>query len=216
MGKLFKNKNLAFTLAEVLITLGIIGVVVMMTIPTLKDQIEQQQNIVAWKKAYSTIDNAQRQIMNDNGGDLSLGFSNIGNLTGICSNNFRDGWIPYFKVTKKCDAGKSVTNGCYTGTMKALTDDYTTADYASSGAVSSIVLQDGTVLFFYPGVCGGVFCPDSHIFIDVNGSKLPNRFGKDLFKINYSTTKKLFLPRIISNPTCSGDGTFCGTYYLMH
>lgn len=214
--KIYSNK--AFTLAEVLITLGIIGVVVMMTIPTLKDKIEQQQNIVAWKKAYSTIDNAQRQIMNDNGGDLRLGFPGVSGDTAASFNNFAKGWIPYLKVIKNCDLNKSITDKCYSGTMKALTDDYTATNYSSFA--SSLVLSDGTILFFYPGSasnCAGVtFCSDTHIFVDVNGSKLPNRFGKDIFTIHYNTSKKLFLPNLTPNPVCSGSGYYCSQYYLLH
>ena len=47
-----------FTLAEVLITLGIIGVVAAMTMPTLINNINNKQNIAALKKAYSLISQA--------------------------------------------------------------------------------------------------------------------------------------------------------------
>ena len=43
----------AFTLAEVLITLGIIGVVAAMTMPTLMNQTQGAQYKTAYKKALS-------------------------------------------------------------------------------------------------------------------------------------------------------------------
>ncbi len=50
----------AFTLAEVLITLGIIGVVAAMTIPTLMANIKARQYTSRFKKAVSTLSNAGR------------------------------------------------------------------------------------------------------------------------------------------------------------
>ncbi|MBQ2871256.1 type II secretion system protein [bacterium] len=54
--KSFKQK--AFTLAETLITLSIIGVIAAMTVPTLMTNINNQQHITALKKAYSNLSNA--------------------------------------------------------------------------------------------------------------------------------------------------------------
>ena len=48
----------AFTLAEVLITLGIIGVVAAMTIPTLISNTNGAQFKTAYKKALSTMNQA--------------------------------------------------------------------------------------------------------------------------------------------------------------
>ena len=48
-------KHCAFTLAEVLITLGIIGVVAAMTLPTVINQYEKKITVVKLKKAYNTL-----------------------------------------------------------------------------------------------------------------------------------------------------------------
>ena len=52
--------NLAFTLAEVLITLGIIGVVAAITIPTLIAKTHSKQYTTSFKKSLSTLSNAAR------------------------------------------------------------------------------------------------------------------------------------------------------------
>ena len=52
------RKHAGFTLAEVLITLGIIGVVSALTMPSLINEIQDRQFIAKWKKAYSIISNA--------------------------------------------------------------------------------------------------------------------------------------------------------------
>ena len=54
-----------FTLAEVLITLGIIGVVAAMTLSTVISKIQDKQNIAKWKKEYSVISNAFNEVVAD-------------------------------------------------------------------------------------------------------------------------------------------------------
>ena len=48
-------KNRAFTLAEVLITLGIIGVVAAMTLPTVVNKYKEKETVTKLKKFYSII-----------------------------------------------------------------------------------------------------------------------------------------------------------------
>lgn len=52
------TRRFGFTLAEVLITLGIIGVVAAMTMPTLMNSTQGAQYKVAYKKALSAISQA--------------------------------------------------------------------------------------------------------------------------------------------------------------
>ena len=62
-----KTYNIAFTLAEVLITLGIIGVVAALTLPNLIANYKEKVLITAAKKSYSTIVNAINRWNIDNG-----------------------------------------------------------------------------------------------------------------------------------------------------
>ena len=64
-------KNCAFTLAEVLITLGIIGVVAAMTIPTLMANVKAHQYSVKFKKTVSTLSNAAKMSQAQYGFDYS-------------------------------------------------------------------------------------------------------------------------------------------------
>jgi prepilin-type N-terminal cleavage/methylation domain-containing protein len=54
-----------FTLSEVLITLGIIGIVAAITLPSLIQKIDDRQNIAKWKKEFSVINNAFNEILNE-------------------------------------------------------------------------------------------------------------------------------------------------------
>ena len=64
-------KNCAFTLAEVLITLGIIGVVAAMTIPTLMANVKAHQYSAKFKKTVSTLSNAAKMSQAQYGFDYS-------------------------------------------------------------------------------------------------------------------------------------------------
>ena len=57
----------AFTLAEVLITLGIIGIVAAMTLPALIQKNSEKEIIAKLKKFNSTMDQAFMLAKNENG-----------------------------------------------------------------------------------------------------------------------------------------------------
>ncbi len=60
-------KKQAFTLAEVLITLGIIGVVAAMTIPILMTAYRKKQTVTRLKRAYSIVQQSIRLSEDENG-----------------------------------------------------------------------------------------------------------------------------------------------------
>lgn len=57
------NKKLAFTLGEIILTITIIGIVASMTIPSLINNIDNQQYKILWKKIYADINNASNLII---------------------------------------------------------------------------------------------------------------------------------------------------------
>ena len=62
-----ENKNTAFTLAETLITLGIIGVVAAMTIPNLITEHQKRATVTKLQRAISVINQAYRLAYDDVG-----------------------------------------------------------------------------------------------------------------------------------------------------
>ncbi|MBQ8458546.1 type II secretion system protein [bacterium] len=77
--ELIHFKKIAFTLAEVLITLGVIGVVAAMTIPTLIANINGQRFRSQFKKTLSTLNQAGRMAQAQYGfsyGDIKPKFEN--------------------------------------------------------------------------------------------------------------------------------------------
>lgn len=61
------NKNFAFTLAEVLITLAIIGIVAAITIPSLVQKYQEKARVTALKKFYATITQAVQMAIIEHG-----------------------------------------------------------------------------------------------------------------------------------------------------
>ena len=65
--KIKKRNQKGFTLAEVLITLGIIGIVAALTIPVLVKNIEQNQLETAFKKVFTNLEQAYALYYSDRG-----------------------------------------------------------------------------------------------------------------------------------------------------
>ena len=151
LSTIFFNKNLGssqrytgFTLAEVLITLGIIGIVVNMTIPTLMNNVQNQEMKVALKKIYAVLTQATMSLMSDNSSTLK----------GLCNADdndcFRNYYMQYLKTVKTCDNGQV---GCFWGNpfggFKVLDGRDVSVSGLAWGVDSSVILNDGTLIDFY-------------------------------------------------------------------
>lgn len=189
-----KSKRAGFTLAEVLITLGIIGIVAAITIPTLVQNIQEYSWKQAFKKNFSVIAQAYERVKQDEGGDLSSYFSSgqyyVGGTTDIV-----DKMGAYLAVVQSCavpnvgtfaticNSNPSVSLVNY---YKTLSNGYVDYDNLQHG---QYVLKDGTNLYFRTWNTDGFFL----VWVDVNGYiKKPNTLGKDLFGI--SITKNKVMP----------------------
>lgn len=92
-----------FTLAEVLITLSIIGVVAALTIPSIVNNAAETQNLIALKKQYNVISQAIMNLQND---PNFQGYITVTHWT-----NFGNEVKPYLKYVK--DSGFSPINYKY-------------------------------------------------------------------------------------------------------
>ena len=62
----------AFTLAETLITVGIVGVVAAIVIPIITNNVQDKQHAAMWKKKYSEIVNIYREVKDEFGGNICV------------------------------------------------------------------------------------------------------------------------------------------------
>ena len=89
-----KFKKSAFTLAEVLITLGIIGVVAAMTIPTLMQKTNDSEIVASLLKSQSVLNNAFKNIEAINGVKVTQ-ISDV--------NTFGDYLVSHLKTVNDCE-----------------------------------------------------------------------------------------------------------------
>ncbi len=185
------KKRAAFTLAEVLITLGIIGVVAAMTMPSLIQKYKIQEYVSKLNKFYTVISNAYIRAKQDNG-DIS-GW----NLAGYESSSsdeedFLYYILPYMNVLKFC--GKN-EKGCFSDII-----------YGSIGSAgfglnlnnnswySNAILNDGMSIssLTYSNTCGNKGAACALLRVDVNGDTTPNKLGIDLH--TFAVYKDRILP----------------------
>ncbi len=187
--------KIAFTLAEVLITLGIIGVVAAMTLPTLIQNKQHRELETALKKNYSNIQNALNLMAYDRGEKVNYSTYEHG--------GFKREFIKYFKAAKDCDDmscvghdGDKETDGTPYITKKYR--NFTNTNYVASYLLDDgqFMLSDGAMIFIDQPDFNRL--PDDPaekrllIQVDVNGlSKGPNRFGYDLFSFQVHDSGKL-------------------------
>lgn len=181
----FKNKlnHAAFTLAEVLITLGIIGIVAAMTIPTLMNDVQDKQYKVALKKQYSALSQVYLSIANDNGGSFSSAFTSCGAADTNAGNTcFKDVIKAKLQYAKECDGGSALGTCLSTQANTKTLDGNAANNWGLSNTLAGLIFNDGTSLGIH---FAGTGVNSGWLIIDVNGLKQPNTWGRDLFLIYY-------------------------------
>jgi prepilin-type N-terminal cleavage/methylation domain-containing protein len=195
-----KNKKAAFTLAEVLITLGIIGVVAAITLPTLIQNYQKKTYVEGLKSGISILSQGFRKMLADEGVD---DLSNTEMWKNCKYNNFntssgREVCEPilskYFKVVKFQSQSDLIALGdtsnynlTNTSTCQNLVgktnkwwylNDKTKCTGSTEGI--TITLANGMRAKLYPS--GGNSYAGS-ISLDINGGKGPNTWGRDAFQL---------------------------------
>lgn len=156
----------AFTLAETLITLAIIGVVAALVIPMLMNKTNDKELVTMTKSVYADIYQALNNYRLDNGGVVD-------NLSGSFD-AARDQLKPYFNYTKLCNYYDDVKGKCWSD------HNFLLNGVEDNGLAygSGMILNNGAFLLIssYDGA--------GDIFFDVNGFKGPNKWGLDIFSAN--------------------------------
>ncbi len=174
-----------FTLAEVLVTLVIIGIVAALTIPTLMQNIQKSQHKTAFKKFFSEFSQAHKLICLDYDGSIKNKNGTV-NLAEFYFNNVRR----YMSVVKQCGwagGGNPTTTGvCWHNNGVAKYMDGT--DFPDTTTSPTLILSNGTFIIYNTSnsACN-LYSVNANIcmglYVDVNGFKGPNIVGKDIFYV---------------------------------
>ncbi len=196
----FSRKRTAFTLAEVLITLGIIGIVAAMTLPSLITKYKIHELRTRFQKTNSIVNQALKYTLNDLGlsdySDMNLFNLPNGSQASIyvpVYKEYNQVWEKQFKGAKKLGRQEILDNinPKHLSTFPLFTKTFwgEPADwghlYATSGnlAPTYYLLPDGSLIGQIDvfGTCYAS-CTIATIFFDTNGPyKGPNRYGYDFF-----------------------------------
>lgn len=161
MKRIFKG----FTLAEVLVTLAIIGVVASVTLPALQVNVNKQALSTQISKTYSQLQEGLKLYMQNEGLD-EFDYVHF-NPTTFARN--------YLQVQYVCN-GRGDTN-CMAPQYTYINNSSKAISRASllndpiSGGDNGFILKDGTALYMSSG--GNI------IAFDVNNKKGPNKVGYD-------------------------------------
>lgn len=221
IGKNIFNKKLGFTLAEVLITLGIIGIVAEMTIPTIINNVHEIQYKVGTKKAYQVLNEATLRLNIDSDLDVSTSIT------------LADSYAKVLNYSQMLP-GKEALGGINYRYYKT---NITAFDFNQSSSLL-FILADGSIVSDWinwptcsqtnnlkapPNDCG-------EFFVDTNGSKSPNMIGKDVvyFWLIRKDNAYMLVPegneqaygatdnRLCTNPgTSDNPGQGCTIYYIL-
>lgn len=169
----------AFTLAEVLITLAVIGVVAALAIPSLMTNTNNTEYKTAYKKAYAIASQALLQGVNDYSIIARTGWTDATNNT-INWNAFRT----KFQATKYCDGTVIPTANCW---------DMSGEKFNSSQAptTSTPAFVDSSGMQWVQGNTNFGSLITGDVLVDTNGNKGPNHFGKDRFRLEFTTSDGL-------------------------
>ncbi len=176
------KKYIGFTLSETLITLGIIGIVAAMTIPTLLSSWQAKQVSTKLKATHSILVRAMRMAEEEYGGIESWELDNwsVASSTKIF-NNIK----PFLKILQDC-GDKDVNSHCINKTYKRL-NGVSHNSYGEKEYVHPFVLLNGTSIFAHSRINEDKLEGEVILFfVDINGPKPPNMWGRDLFAYAYN------------------------------
>ena len=156
-------KKRGFTLAEILVALGIVGVVSAITLPTFVNNANSKSHEMTAKATVNAIENAIGSLLAQDG------VNTMGELDAILNDatgEYQDVLITEIKKSLKCS-------------------DSTHKPTGANDAAKSLLLKNGSVVSVYVSkIDADASVTAGEIYIDSNGSSTPNKSGVDQFKYN--------------------------------
>lgn len=204
---MLKFKNNAFTLAEVLITLGVIGVVAALTIPSLIGRYNRVVVSARNKKFVSTINQAVLRSTVDNEAPNTWLSSILYHDADSLYDWFDTYIMQYVNVLKNCRENSRACIAEYKYCQFPESQCSTAGAIASSSVL--YVFNDGSMITAITG--GGLDSETGlttgltlHIRYDMNGYAKPNIFGRDIFSYRFTINRNKFYMECDNHKSITG------------
>lgn len=227
-------RKIAFTLAEVLITIGIIGVVSALAVPNLSNSTSDMEKVAKLKKIYQNLSDAHDRAVTAYG-PISHWFTDEEKADPVKANTrYAERMFDFLKIDKTCPS----TKGCFANkNMPGLTSN-TCKDCSNYHEFlrPKAITADGTSLMFilwspnckaykspgsdYKDVCGW-------IGVDIDGpNKGENVMGKDIFRFGVSKKAGIYPLQYVKDAEpyvseyetsiekCITNGEYCAVWIL--
>lgn len=204
----FQIKKFAFTLAETLVVMGIIGIVAALTIPNLNQSTGDREKVAKLKKVYSNLEDAFGRATAVYG-PLETWFVNDPVDFKSRNTRFANRITEFMKVSKNCGYEGA---GCFANDARSLdgSEAISPLEWTDDPMV---LLADGTALDFNVEQTDYV-----QIYVDIDGVKGSNTYGKDIFQIDIDENGAVLRERNFSNEKlktdCFASGSFCTAWVI--
>lgn len=221
---MMKSKK-AFTLAEVLITLGIIGVVATLTLPNVMANYAKKSQVAQLQRSVNAVSSAIGNYLLDSKTD-NFADTNFSADPSEFFNDYLGG--TYMGTYYGYDLGNA-----FKKQYKRVGDTY--GEYSISTAISNGNNGGGGSNLLYRDfacgklVTGATVCLSRYFdslpsaekdqgyraIVDVNSDAGPNIFGRDLFAMSFSKKGRIVLPETYGYEYCRSGNYHGGEYYCF-
>ena len=172
-------RKVAFTLAEVLVTLGIIGIVAALTIPSLIQKHQEKVTVTRLKQTYSIFSQAVELAQIDYG-DINFWSDEASQDEQELVDLFYKRITSHIDTVKNCEVS-DVYSFCKDLSVKYETLDGQRTSVTAMTAHSGI-LKNGVIFSIYIRRSGDKWWGSyAMITVDINGEAGPNVISKDVF-----------------------------------
>lgn len=190
-------KKLAFTLAEVLLVIAIIGTVSVLTVNNAIKSTNTAEKITQLKKTYDILNTAVMAGMNIAGEPYKWGYAGSGNnYNDLNKTTIKNVLVPHLKLQKNCETG----TGCWKSTVKpSIYESNTTID-SNTKFYKGILANGASFAISFLKIKGRDFsyeeifdsqtyeCATAIIYVDVDGPNKSNgKLGDDVFAFYFDS-----------------------------
>jgi len=183
-----------FTLAEVLITLAIIGIIAAITIPGVVAEHKKRTLETQFAKSYRTLSQAVNMAIAEHGDISTWGWKN--GMTNEEKDAFVKKYIlSYLNVIKFCPKEGDDRN-CFPDTVYKYLNGTNYLNYRKDSAPQAILGDGSIIAMSFNDRCYSIAKTERcmTIIVDINGGKKPNTLGRDVQRFAFFPKTGEFLP----------------------